>query len=63
MYRGNSKNLLENDPSYNLETNQKYVSRIEKIGKRDLVFEICAHLGIIDSSKMQSFKNRNIRSS
>ena len=53
-HRGNSKSLLENDPSYNLEANQRYVSRIEKIGKRDLVYEICSHIDIIDSAKMQS---------
>jgi hypothetical protein len=53
IHRGNSKSLLENDPSYNLEINQEYVSRIVKTGKRDLVFEICSHLGIIDTSKMK----------
>ena len=35
------------------EINQEYVSRIVKTGKRDLVFEICSHLGIIDTSKMK----------
>ena len=46
----NNKNLLENDPNYDLEINQAYVKRIDKIGKRDLVYEICSHLGIIDGS-------------
>ena len=39
--------------SYFLEINQEYVKRISRIGKRDLIYEICAHLDIIDRSKVQ----------
>jgi len=49
----NKKNKLENDPSYKLEANKTYVERIDTIGKRDLIYKICEHLGIIDGSKFQ----------
>ena len=52
--RKNSKTRLENDPGYALEINQPYVKRINKTGKRDLVYEICAHFKIVDSSKIKS---------
>lgn len=49
----NNKNRLENDPSYSLETNKEYIKRIETIGKRDLIYEICEHLGTINRSEFQ----------
>ena len=59
--KNSQKDLLESDPSYELDENKGYASRVRKVGKLDLVYEICKHLEIVDSS-MTPPSQREIKS-
>jgi hypothetical protein len=56
------KTPLEIDPSYNLQQNEKYTERLKTIGKREIIYEICRHLEIINEKELISPSQKILKS-